>query len=1366
MAWADYATAHGTVGKLEMQLVTKTLEPVGTVQVWNRAVDLNVIVTPDPTRCVMSKVYVYLDTEPAPPLPVLDDLLKLNPVPTLPGTTTPLPLNADGTINATLLDEPTIDALMNLLIVEADYGEWPYSAKYKTPTSVPYVLNVPLSDLEGLEWGAWGEPWLEQRLVTVAVMVELKTLDVVPVTFTAWALNVNPNVPIEIQRTAWDDNAFAPRYELQHPKHGNFAGPVHGMGYVTPTHTGVTGPESGGFSFYPGEDIKLGIGGVYIGTAKADQQISPQDVFPSLEVTDAAVLNLTRLVLSMDGDGNASGAIDITASAALLPKAMGQLGINEFDFANTVQMDQLIAKIVELGIAAGLPLANVPAVQASTWLETTVGNSLLRRNVSRPHGELRYPPFMTDKPKMEIMPIWMPAKTANGAPTVVEYKDSSGKLIETRDKVKPLVVTYMQERDPAPVWGQRRASDIFTAVSMDDGATWKKFNVSRMAWHSSFTLKATGEKFPGDCRSPQLKVATTKLLVVWTSAYARGGKPAVSIKTTDDYKFDDEYAVKDVWGVRGTQGSVDYNLDPDVGDQGIGEIPYYALWACRGVLVWDGNASQYPGREIGDIVWFKPERLTTGRRDAFIPVVGAAKDFGYGIAWQEDPGGLRPGQCMAGGHGWSGATVHKKTDIWYSFIKWGDFEAIDDNWVPMAHADEHGEESHSLDGMDHPEDKEGVINRPKWLVPMSLPVRVSDNNTVNTDNMKVQLDATGMPIVENGNFVPILGAEEEDWVRHEHEHDGECGQGDGTVTTEDEEHDGEGGTGGGWGMARYAYMHPTLPPLADMSGANIVWDGTLRGEFQPVQGQLEGCRWYRFINQPGMVKIVAVTPDGRVLDGDTGACRPNLNIMPGGWAILGYEETKGLGQPPEGEDHHETDLTEEVAILGGDGDDTEPHEKGKNVIYHSFKFDQPDMVSAGNVVNLPALDATGDLIPVYYKDADGNDTSVLNQYATENARRVRFIVQSKSEMGTSRTPLVVLYKQGVEGNGKPSDIFAVRVVVPKDDSGNPYRFSNFQRYGSGATTADPSVMRYQRRHMNMSSVTVEAIDPMDLAVDHEGNYFGKVSRWNQNAGNLTDESSANPYSDAKGHRGFITGDNLVIGYSFTPNWGRKGGDHSDFYVRRSFDGGVSFKTHPKTGAEHTVIRRDPFMRGVYYEEKQFYAANSDEPARNVSLLKGNTRTVGDPRLVEPMGKFVVNEFDGPAAPLRTADDSPADGVYYIAYGTQEVLHGQVGSPFEPDLIPEDIYYTRTTDGGTTWLQVPWVINPDSSSPDAGETVYRFPWLAHGSPYQGHAQLKMHPNGSRLYAIWHQWTDEYSEHVSPHDNGNDIWFRRIDFMEAP
>jgi hypothetical protein len=556
-------------------------------------------------------------------------------------------------------------------------------------------------------------------------------------------------------------------------------------------------------------------------------------------------------------------------------------------------------------------------------------------------------------------------------------------------------------------------------------------------------------------------------------------------------------------------------------------------------------------------------------------------------------------------------------------------------------------------------------------------------------------------------------------------------------------------------------MLPELGILDALLPSNApVWDEEVQGDYRPHSG----CRWTRFVNKAGATRTVAVTSDGRPLDGDTGACRPAITVMPGGkmpdgtyagWVILGYEETKGLGIPPEGEHGEDDDVTR-----------PEPDDKGKNVIYHSFKFDQPDRVSAGHVLNLTALDDAGELIPIYYRGADGNPTTDFRQYKTENARRIRFIAQPKEWLAKysaqARTSLVATYRQGREGNGKPSDVFAIRAVVPTTDKStdNPYRFSNLLRYGTGAETSDPGVMRYQRRHMNMSSATVESMDPVLTASDNEGRTWKKVGKWKQVQGNLSDESFHNPYSDAKAHRGFLRGDLLVFGYSFTPNWGRLGGDHMDFFVRRSFDGGQTFTTDPKGPEEtvHTVIERDP-ETGEYFQKQYRYGRGQFEPGRNVSLLKGNSHTVVDPRLVPPMGPGTVN-------PTYPEDDTENLSVFSVAFGTAKVLHG-LGEPLgETDTIKEDIFYTRTTDGGSTWLQVPWVINPDSSSPDAGETVYRWPWLAQGTPHQGHAQIRMHPSGTRLYAIWHQWTDGDEDHVSPHDIGNDIWFRRIDFMVAP
>ena len=72
-----------------------------------------------------------------------------------------------------------------------------------------------------------------------------------------------------------------------------------------------------------------------------------------------------------------------------------------------------------------------------------------------------------------------------------------------------------------------------------------------------------------------------------------------------------------------------------------------------------------------DIVWTKAERLTSGRRDANRLEMNGDSAAGFMMTWQEDPEGLRPGQGLGPGEGWSGAVVNQQTDLWYSFISHG-----------------------------------------------------------------------------------------------------------------------------------------------------------------------------------------------------------------------------------------------------------------------------------------------------------------------------------------------------------------------------------------------------------------------------------------------------------------------------------------------------------------------------------------------------------------------------------------------------------------------------------------------------------------------------------------------------------------------
>ena len=406
---------------------------------------------------------------------------------------------------------------------------------------------------------------------------------------------------------------------------------------------------------------------------------------------------------------------------------------------------------------------------------------------------------------------------------------------------------------------------------------------------------------------------------------------------------------------------------------------------------------------------------------------------------------------------------------------------------------------------------------------------------------------------------------------------------------------------------------------------------------------------------------------------------------------------------------------------------------GKNVIYHSFDLTNPVTVAGGGIINQPETDANGD---VYLLDEFGElllDWKGDPQLAYENARRVRFVTQPKSKKGESGTVLVALYREGEEGRGKPADIFMRRMVAPK--SGNPYAFENFT---AGAE--------------NMSSV--EPTETFEDPFDEEKPI--KMLRWAWSDANLADSSAKNPFSDARAHRGALNGDDLIIGYTWTPNWGRKANDKYDFFIRRSFNGGKAWTTDPAdTAIEHNVAFRFPIIdeenQEVNWDEEVVtteYAPGAAEPPRNVSNLRNNRTTVEEPRLVKTPGTILTNEA------LLYPEDKWDKSVYQLAYGldfNQNTLPDGVEYP----KLPLDIYYSRTQDKGQRYESVILTPQGGSGKPEEGWNP-----LAKDKPQQGAAQLRQTPDGSRMYGIW-------LEEVK-NDNGDvtdsDIMFRRVDYRE--
>ncbi|MEN8165779.1 MAG: choice-of-anchor O protein, partial [Acidobacteriota bacterium] len=344
---------------------------------------------------------------------------------------------------------------------------------------------------------------------------------------------------------------------------------------------------------------------------------------------------------------------------------------------------------------------------------------MLRRNIPST------PELDSEHAALKMMPFYVPAQNSEGELLTegIEYLDFDEVLVETRTDARPLVATYQDghvdsiEGIGFKGHGQR---DAFAAVSLDDGQTWKRKNLSNSGDLSSFSIKVKKKwlPYPGDVVTMFTAVENNKVLVTWASRYCQGGDPTYAF--TDEEKdilvaYDDTLAsglvtvdgidyrlyLDDLFGVGGSQSSSDF---ADEGYPEVGEVPFSCLWAARGTLELDSVTG------LHDVVWRKAERLTSGRRDVNRVETACEPGAGCVITWQEDPDGLRPGEGEGPGEGWSGAIAHHQTDIWYSYIDWDHFDLVD------------GDDGNPIPLVDYISDTE-----PKVGIPMSIPVRLTDN---------------------------------------------------------------------------------------------------------------------------------------------------------------------------------------------------------------------------------------------------------------------------------------------------------------------------------------------------------------------------------------------------------------------------------------------------------------------------------------------------------------------------------------------------------------------------------------------------------------------------------------------------------------
>ncbi len=922
---------------------------------------------------------------------------------------------------------------------------------------------------------------------------------------------------------------------------------------------------------------------------------------------------------------------------------------------------------------------------------------LFRRNVSKT------PDQETERANLNHMSFYVPAQSSDG--TVLEegidYYDAEGALVDTRAYAKPLVAVYIdslpehededededgnedvnEDELQAMSGAGFGAHDAYAAVSLDDGSTWKRTNLSMSADLSSFIL-ANGHEYPGDAHNMTFAIAGDKVLVGWISKYCDGGSPAYTWVDEEGYDL-----YPDIWGVAGSQGSVDYTLQ---GFPEVGEIPYSCVWSARGTLLQDPDTGLY------DIIWTKAERLTSGRRDANRLEMNGDSAAGFMMVWQEDPEGLRPGQGLGPGEGWSGAVVNGQTDLWYSYISIEDFEQVrtsDDDDTPVSIYEYEGD------------------TMPKVALPMALPVRLTDNKMCKAS-----------------------------------------------------------------GSDPYCYIDFDN---VDTDGSLILPDD-LDTIVQSADSTLctEVVQW---TNPGGSTLNLCIAKDGRVMQGRVGASRPRVNVQPydddgdgvydSAWVILGAEESKALGEgAPDNPG-------------GGQPDEEEPEDIGKNMWYYTFDMLNPAVVQQGGMLNWPAKDPeTGEIFEMLEDDFENEF------YETEIARRFSHFSQPIHQIGDSGVGAVLIVKQGILNQGGPADIFLRLLKVPDDvwvdcpvDSPydrclppgyNPYAYENMvcedAEGNSQWAYTDGSNPRYVQglclsTGINVSGVNIDACDngssgetcaaafPWDGGVSP----FPKVTEWSQTVDTLDDESWENPYDVAKGHRGFIDGDFIMMMYAWSPNWKANsvGNDHYNLYARRSFDGGLTWTTTPADlGGDGTeTCENYKQADGSINTICTTYGAGEFEQARNLSQLIGNKETILDPRYTPSGGIKMLPITDLKEVGFTGYDDDVRDpSKFFIVYET-----GDNTTVAEGEAVPLDLFYSRATNWGDDYDLVEYY------NASTGETELGFDWLEHDrEDLSGEAANTANNGATFYYAIWNQWQEDEHENVSD----SDAIFRRIMYLD--
>lgn len=121
---------------------------------------------------------------------------------------------------------------------------------------------------------------------------------------------------------------------------------VINVGYRTETQSGSTN-SLGEFNYMPGETVTFFIGDLEFPETEAKIVVTPLDLANTTDVRNAVVINIIRLLQTLDKDGDADNGIEITQDA-INAATQVDFSLGESDFEDSTAVKNLLTSAADL----------------------------------------------------------------------------------------------------------------------------------------------------------------------------------------------------------------------------------------------------------------------------------------------------------------------------------------------------------------------------------------------------------------------------------------------------------------------------------------------------------------------------------------------------------------------------------------------------------------------------------------------------------------------------------------------------------------------------------------------------------------------------------------------------------------------------------------------------------------------------------------------------------------------------------------------------------------------------------------------------------------------------------------------------------